>query len=77
MKHALAPVWGLPHMRIPRAVAAEARATAGADAVGAGPGSGKLHRTRLALRNAGTARSEHLLALEARGATSIEEPEAG
>jgi hypothetical protein len=75
VKSALAPVWGLPHRRIPAAVVAEARATAVADEVV--PSRAKLRRAGLALRSAGTARSEHLLALEARGHESIQGPEAG
>ena len=75
VKNALAPVWGLPHTRIPAAVATEARATAGIRELE--PWRAKLRRTRLALRNAGASRSDHLLALEARGQTSIQEPEAG
>jgi hypothetical protein len=72
---ALAPVWGLPRRRIPAAVVAEALATAAPDKVE--PWQTKARRARLALRNAGTARSDHLLALEARGSTSIQGPEAG
>jgi hypothetical protein len=75
VKDALAPVWGLPHTRIPTAVVTEARATAAVDE--AEPWRRKLQRAGLALRNAGIARSDHLLALEARGVASIEEPEAG
>jgi hypothetical protein len=75
VKHALAPVWGLPHRRIPAAVVSEARATACAEEVE--PWREKLRRARLAVRNAGAARSDHLLALEARAHTPIQRPEAG
>jgi hypothetical protein len=75
VKHALAPVWGLPAGRIPAAVVAEAWATASADEVE--PWRTKLRRAGLALRNAGNARSDHLLALGARGHASIHGPEAG
>lgn len=74
-KSTLAPVWGLPHRRVARAVFAEAWATAAADAVE--PRPLKLRRAALAVRNAGTARSDHLVALEARGLTSMQGPEAG
>jgi hypothetical protein len=75
VKNAVAPVWGLPHRRIPTAVVAEAWATTVTDEVE--PWRAKRRRARLALRNAGTARSDHLLALEARGDPSIQGPEAG
>jgi Uncharacterised nucleotidyltransferase len=75
VKDALAPLWGLPHAQVPRALATEARGTAGAR--GVEPWGTKLRRTRLALRNAGTARSDHVLALEALSQTSIHEGEAG
>jgi hypothetical protein len=74
-KNTLAPVWGLPHRRIAGAVAAEMRAKAAAGEVE--PRRVKLRRAGLALRNAGVARSHHVLALEARGLTSMEGPEAG
>jgi hypothetical protein len=75
VKDSLAPAWGLPRRRVPAAVLAEARATAGPE--GAETWRAKLQRTGLALRNAGAARSEHRLALEARGITSTEGTEAG
>jgi putative nucleotidyltransferase-like protein len=74
-KNAVAPVWSLPRSRIPAAVVAEAWATVAPDDVE--PRRTKIRRARLALHNAGTARSDHLLALGARGSTSMEEPEAG
>ena len=75
VKSALAPVWGLPGPRVPAAVVRQARATAGP---GAGePWRSKLRRAGLAVRNAGTARSEHILALDARGPTTTEGTEAG
>lgn len=75
VKNALAPLWGLPGRRIPGAVLAEAWATV--SAFEAESWREKVWRARLALRNAGTARSDHLLALEARGASSIEGRETG
>ena len=75
VKSALAPVWGLPGTRVPAAVVSQARATAGPEA--GEPWRSKLRRAGLALRNAGTARSEHNLALEARGLTTTEGTEAG
>jgi hypothetical protein len=75
VKGALAPLWGLPASRIPAAVMREARGTA---APGAGePWPSKLRRAGLAVRNAGTTRSEHQLALEARGFTSTKERVSG
>jgi hypothetical protein len=74
-KRALAPVWGLPRRRIAPAVVAEARATAARGEVE--PWRTKARRAGLALRNAGTARSDHLLVLGTRGYTSIDGPEAG
>lgn len=74
-KNALAPLWGLPYRRIPGALLAEGWATVAA--IDAEPWRAKLWRARFALRNAGTARSDHLLALEARGASSIEGRETG
>lgn len=71
VKDALALVWGLPRKRMPVAVIARARATAGPD--GGEPWRLKLRRTAFALRNAGIARSEHQLALEARRCTSTKE----
>ena len=75
VKSALAPVWGLPGTRVPAAVVSQARATAGPEA--GEPWRSKLRRAGLALRNAGTARSEHILALDARGLTTTEGTEAG
>ena len=64
----LAPVWSLPPRRVPaafaHAVAADLRPEGGE------PVARKLHRARLAIGNAGLARSEHDLALGARGETS-------
>lgn len=67
VKDLLAPVWGLPPARALDAVRAELVATAGPE----GPESwkAKLARARLALGNAGVARSEHDRALEASMAT--------
>ena len=62
VKNAAAPMWGLPHRRVPTAVAAEVWAT-----VAAGDSetwAAKRRRTRRALRHAGTARSDHLHALK-------------
>jgi hypothetical protein len=75
VKRALAPVWGLPGARVPAAVVSQARATAGPEA--GEPWRSKLRRAGLALRNAGTARSEHILAVDARGLTPTEGTEAG
>jgi hypothetical protein len=75
VKSALAPVWGLPYRRIPAALASQAWATIATEE--AEPRRMKLQRAGLALRNAGAARSDHLLALEARGFPSTQEPEAG
>lgn len=75
VRSALAPVWGLPGARVPEAVVTQARATAGPKA--GEPWRSKLRRAGLALRNARTARSEHNLALDARGLTTMEGTEAG
>jgi hypothetical protein len=75
VKRTLAPVWGLPRRRVPAAVAAEAWAKAAPGDREAWPT--KLRRAGLAARNAGNARSEHLVALGARGETLMDEPEAG
>jgi hypothetical protein len=75
LKDVLAPVWGLPRRRMPAAVAAEVRAMAAPR--GGEPWRAKSRRARLAVRNAGAARSDHVLALSARGDTSIQGPEAG
>jgi hypothetical protein len=75
VKNAMAPVWGLPHPRVPAALVAEARATAGAEETE--PSRLKLRRARLAVRNAGAARSNHLLALDGQGSTPTQGPEAG
>jgi hypothetical protein len=64
IKSALAPVWGLPHRRIPAALHAELRATFAPAETESWPA--KLRRAQLALTNAGTAQSDHLIALEAR-----------
>jgi hypothetical protein len=74
-KNAASPVWGLPRRRIPAAVVAEALATAAPAEVE--PWRAKLRRGRLAVRNAGTARSDHIVALGAQDHTSIHGPEAG
>jgi hypothetical protein len=74
-KNALAPVWGLPPRQIPAAVAVALWGTAAPR--DAEPWRAKSRRARLAMRNAGVARSEHLVALAAQGDTSIQEPEAG
>jgi hypothetical protein len=75
LESAVAPVWGLPRRRIPAALVAEVRATVAPNE--AEPWGVKLRRGRVAVRNAGTARSDHLLALGAQGDTSIQGPEAG
>jgi hypothetical protein len=64
VKDLLAPVWGLPPRRAVGALGAELLATAGLD--GSESWRAKLSRVRLAMGNAGLARSEHNLALEAR-----------
>jgi hypothetical protein len=71
----LAPLWGLPGTRVPAAVVNEAWANVGPDA--GEPWRAKLRRAGLALRSAGTARSEHNLALEARGLSTMDGTEAG
>jgi hypothetical protein len=65
VKDLLAPAWGLPLRPALRAVVREVRATAGR--VRGETWRAKLARIRLALRNAGVARSEHDLVLETRG----------
>lgn len=65
VKDLLAPVWGLPPGRALRAVGTEMVATGGLE--GSESWRAKLGRVRLAIGNAGVARSEHNLALEARG----------
>jgi hypothetical protein len=72
LKNAAAPVWGLPPRRIPAAIVAEALATAAPGE--AEPWRAKLRRGRLAVRNAGSARSDHI---GAQDHTSIQGPEAG
>jgi hypothetical protein len=71
---ALAPLWGLPRRRVPAALLAQLRATAAP--AEAEPWRVKLRRAGLALSHAGTARAEHLVALEARDGTSIHGSEA-
>ncbi len=66
VKDLLAPVWGLPPARVPAAVWAEVRATAGPE--GREPWRAKLARARLAVRHAGVPRSEHDATLEAKEA---------
>jgi hypothetical protein len=75
VKDAAAPVWGVPRSRIPTAVLAEAWATVATD--DSETWAAKRRRAGLALRNAGAARSDHLLALKARGHTSMQGQEAG
>jgi hypothetical protein len=75
VKTALAPVWGLPRRRVLAAVVARAHATATPAELESWPA--KVRRARLASRNAGVARSEHLLALDARGSEPIQGQEAG
>ena len=67
VKDLLAPMWGLPPARALGAVRAEVLATSGPE----GPETwrDKLRRARLAIGNAGVARSEHNLVLDARGET--------
>jgi hypothetical protein len=64
VKDLMAPLWGLPPRPALRAVGAELLATGGPE--GSESWRAKLSRVRLAIGNAGTARSEHDLALEAR-----------
>jgi hypothetical protein len=71
VKDLLAPVWGLPARNPLAAVRAEVLATAGPE--GAESWRAKLRRARTALANAGLARSEHDLVLEARGTTGTKE----
>lgn len=61
----LAPVWGLPRRHVPRALARAVVDDLRPE--GSEPLRSKLRRARLAITDAGTARSEHDLALEARG----------
>ena len=61
----LAPLWGLPPGRAPALVRGAMASTAGRS--GAEPWRAKLRRARTALGNAGMARSEHDLVLDARG----------
>ncbi len=69
----LAPAWGLPRRRVPGALA---RAVASDLAPEGGePLRRKLGRARMAVTDAGVARSEHDLVLAARGHTSTREPE--
>lgn len=75
VKSAAAPVWGLPPARVPAALAAELRATIAPTRDGE-TWAAKARRARLAVRNAGTKRSHHDLALEARGRSSIHGQEA-
>jgi hypothetical protein len=75
VRGALAPFWGLPGTHVPTAIANEARGKAGPE--GGEPWPAKLRRTGLALRNAGVARSDHQLALEARAHTSMKERVSG
>jgi hypothetical protein len=75
VKDVLAPVWGLPPHRA--AARAPARLLAAAGPVGAETWRTKLRRARAAVGNAGLARSEHDLALDARGIGSTGTEEAG
>jgi hypothetical protein len=75
VKDVLAPVWGLPPHRA--AGRAPARLLAAAGPVGAETWRTKLRRARAAVGNAGLARSEHDLALDARGIGSTGTEEAG
>lgn len=61
----LAPLWGVPPGRAPAIVRGAMASTAGR--AGAEPWRAKLRRARTALGNAGMARSEHDLVLDARG----------
>ena len=62
VKDLLAPVWGLPPRHALGALGAEVLATAGLE--GSESWRAKLSRVRLAIGNAGLARSEHNLVLE-------------
>jgi hypothetical protein len=75
LKDLLAPVWGMPARAAIRAVRAELRATLGR--MRHEPRRAKIKRAALAVRNARVARSEHNLALEARGIGSTTTEEAG
>lgn len=61
----LAPLWGLPRRRAPRAALAAVLGELRRE--GPERWHTKLARTRMALANAGTAQAEHDLALDARG----------
>jgi hypothetical protein len=75
VKDLLAPAWGMPLVRALGAVRAGVVATAGPD--GSESWREKVSRARLAVVNAGVARSEHELVLEARGYGSTGTKEAG
>jgi hypothetical protein len=75
VKDVMAPTWGLPKRRVPGALRRELLATGGLE--GTETWRAKVSRAVLAVRNAGRARSEHDLALAARGAGSMEAKEAG
>jgi hypothetical protein len=75
VKDLMAPLWGQPPTTALAAVLAELRATAGPE--GREPWRAKLSRARLALRNAGVARSQHGLVLEAHTEGAGETKEAG
>jgi hypothetical protein len=71
----LAPVWGVPPTRVPAIVRDAMASTAGRS--GPEPWRAKLRRARTALGNAGMARSEHDLVLDARGHGENANEEAG
>lgn len=64
VQEVLAPLWGVPPARVPALVRGAMASMAGRK--GAEPWRAKLRRTRMALGNAGMARSEHDLVLDAR-----------
>jgi hypothetical protein len=75
VKGLLAPLWGLPPAGAVAAIAEELHGAVAPD--GPEPWRVKLRRSWLAVNNAGVARSEHRLALDGHGATSMETQEAG
>ena len=75
LKDFLGPLWGLPVGAALHAVLTELRTTIGR--MRHEPWRAKITRAALAVRHAGVARSEHKLALEARGIGSTTTEEAG
>lgn len=75
VKGLLAPLWGLPPATAGGAIVEELHGAVAPE--GREPWRAKLRRSRLAVNNAGIARSEHRLALDGRGDTSTDTLEAG